>query len=132
MSKSKKPTATTNTKTGKKTKAPTARRGKQPTASAPYTSEDATVVAAPAGAKPAARAVTQISGLDAAAQVLRSAREPLNAKELVKRILAEGIWRSDGKTPASTIYAAMIREIKNKGSNARFKKVGPGDFTAAM
>ena len=71
------------------------------------------------------------SGLDAAAQVLADAKEPLGAKEMVERMLAKGLWRTSGKTPAATIYAAIIREIATKGADARFRKVERGKFELA-
>ena len=71
------------------------------------------------------------SGLDAAAQVLAGAAEPLNTKEMVARMLAKGLWKTSGKTPAATIYAAIIREIATKGKDARFRKVARGRFTLA-
>ncbi len=73
----------------------------------------------------------KLSGLDAAALVLREAGVPMNAQDLVARILERGLWTTDGKTPAATIYAAMIREIKVKGDKARFAKVDRGRFAAA-
>ena len=71
------------------------------------------------------------SGLDAAAKVLAEAGGPLNAKEMVERMLAKGLWKTNGKTPAATIYAAIIREIATKGDAARFRKVERGKFTLA-
>ena len=71
-----------------------------------------------------------LSGLDAAAQILREAAEPLSAPAIVEKALATGLWSSQGKTPAATIYAAMIREIKAKGDDARFRKVDRGRFAA--
>jgi hypothetical protein len=42
---------------------------------------------------------------------------------------AKGYWSSPkGKTPSSTLYAALAREIKLKGAAARFVKTGPGTF----
>ena len=70
------------------------------------------------------------SGLDAAAKVLAEAAEPLNAKEIVERMLAKGLWKTNGKTPAATIYAAIIREIA-KGDPSRFRKVERGKFELA-
>jgi len=78
-----------------------------------------------------AKGAKRPSGLDAAAQVLAEAKEPLGAKEMVERMLAKGLWRTGGKTPAATIYAAIIREIATKGSDARFRKVERGKFTLA-
>ena len=71
------------------------------------------------------------SGLDAAAAVLAEAAKPMNAKEMVDRMLSTGMWKTGGKTPASTIYAAIIREITLKGEQARFRKVERGKFTLA-
>jgi len=72
-----------------------------------------------------------ISGLDAAATILRDASEPLDAKNIVARMLERGLWTTSGKTPAATIYSAMIREITAKGSASRFRKVDAGRFAAA-
>jgi hypothetical protein len=69
------------------------------------------------------------SGLDAAARVLAEAGEPLNTKTMVERMLAKGLWTTGGKTPAATIYAAIIREIALKGAGARFHKTERGKFT---
>jgi len=78
-------------------------------------------------AKPAAK---KLSALDAAAKVLAESKEPLNAKTMIERMAAKGYWTSPGgKTPASTLYAALIREIQKKGSEARFQKTDRGLFT---
>jgi len=77
------------------------------------------------------RADGKLSGLDAAAQVLAEANEPLGCKEVVERMLAKGLWSTSGKTPAATIYAAIIREIAKKGDDARFRKTDRGKFALA-
>jgi len=83
----------------------------------------------PAQSKPkATKAERKPSGLDAAAQVLAEAGEPLNTKVMVERMLAKGLWKTDGKTPSATIYAAIIREIAVKGIASRFRKVERGKF----
>jgi len=71
-----------------------------------------------------------LSGLDAAAQVLSRAKEPLDAKTIAERAIAAG-WKTNGATPHATLYAAMIREIAAKGKDARFAKVDKGRFTSA-
>ncbi|XVJ61105.1 MAG: hypothetical protein HEQ23_11790 [Tepidisphaera sp.] len=44
---------------------------------------------------------------------------------------AKGLWTSPGgKTPAATLYAAIVREITTKGKDARFRKADRGLFTA--
>ena len=68
------------------------------------------------------------SGLDAAAQVLAASKEPMRSKDIVDAMLDLGLWSTGGKTPHATIYAAIIREIKNKGDASRFEKVDRGRF----
>jgi len=68
------------------------------------------------------------SGLDAAVAVLAEAGGPMGCKEMVERMLTTGLWKTTGKTPAATIYAAIIREIATKGDTSRFRKVGRGKF----
>jgi len=69
------------------------------------------------------------SGLDLAAKVLAEAKEPLQAKAIAERAIAAG-WKTSGKTPHATLYAAMIREIAKKGKDARFIKTDRGLFKA--
>ena len=69
------------------------------------------------------------SGLDLAAKVLAASKEPLTARTITERAIAAG-WKTSGKTPHATLYAAIIREIAAKGSSARFKKTDRGLFTA--
>ena len=79
---------------------------------------------------PAKPADKKMSAIDAAAKVLAEAKEPLTAKQLIERMAAKGYWKSPaGKTPASTLYAAIIREIQRKGDDSRFQKVDRGLFT---
>jgi len=46
-------------------------------------------------------------------------------------MLAKGMWTTGGKTPAATIYSAMLREIDAKPGESRFTKTGRGLFAAA-
>ena len=72
------------------------------------------------------------SGLDAAARVLEEAAEPLGVKQIVEIAELKGYWKSPGgQTPAATIYSAMLREIKTKGDDARFRKTDRGKFAHA-
>ena|SRR5205809_3378905 len=73
----------------------------------------------------------KLSAIDAAAQVLASAKEPLNAKEMIEAMGAKSLWTSPGgKTPHATLYSAIIREIALKGKEARFVKTERGKFAA--
>jgi hypothetical protein len=146
----------TNEATGKSVRVKSAQRLRgavhksKPMALAIPSQAGATQEAAPAadvgaGAKPDARVAPEAKGrkpkaakakgerkpgcLDAAVQVLKTAGGgPLGCKEIVERILAKGLWRTSGKTPAATLYAAVIREIAAKGKDARFHKTGRGQF----
>jgi HB1/ASXL restriction endonuclease-like protein with HTH domain len=73
----------------------------------------------------------KLSAIDAAAQVLASAKEPMNAKELIEAMSAKCLWTSPGgKTPHATLYSAIIRENSLKGKDARFVKAERGKFAA--
>jgi len=76
---------------------------------------------------PKDRKPKRVSGLDLAAKVLADAKEPLNAKTIAERAIAAG-WKTSGKTPEATLYAAIIREIAKKGKDARFVKRDRGLF----
>jgi hypothetical protein len=102
--------ATTSAKAGKKN---TAAKKANPKTSA----------TAPAKAK--------MSALDAAARVLAVAGGAMSTAELIEAMAAKKLWQSpNGKTPAATLYAALLREISTKGADSRFKKTEPGRFAA--
>ena len=70
------------------------------------------------------------SALDSAAKVLSESKEPMTCKEMIEAMAAKGYWTSaEGKTPANTLYSAILREIGTKGKEARFKKAERGKFT---
>ncbi len=71
----------------------------------------------------------RVSALDAAAQVLAKAGKPMRAKELIAAMAEQGLWKSPaGRTPHATLYAAMLRESRDKGSASRYKRVDRGQF----
>ncbi len=82
-------------------------------------------------AKTGAQKARKPSGLDAAVKVLQEAGEPLSCKQIVERALEKGYWQSEGRTPAATIYSAILREIQKKGDQARFRKAERGKFVLA-
>jgi hypothetical protein len=72
---------------------------------------------------------TKLSALDAAAKVLAETGQAMTCQELIAAMAANGYWSSPkGRTPASTLYAALTREIHAKGENARFRKSARGKF----
>ena len=73
----------------------------------------------------------KMSGLDAAAKVLAENATPMKCKDIVEQMLAKGYWTTGGKTPAATLYSAMLREIDTKPGEARFAKTGRGLFGLA-
>lgn len=63
--------------------------------------------------------------VNAAIIVLADAGEPLNAKSIVERATAAGLYEpGDGKTPEASLYSAMLRDAK-----ARFQKADRGLWT---
>lgn len=84
----------------------------------------------PGGLKPLA--TPRADGcLTIAARLLAESATPLGTKTLIETMASRGLWTSPGgKTPAATLYAAIVREITTKGKDARFRKADRGLFTA--
>ena len=139
MSKTKTPPKTT-TKPGAKTaKPPKATQAQREAAVAQVQAADAAANAHADGSGKTAKAAKtpkapkepkakKTSGLDAAAQVLKDKGEPMTCKDIVETMLAKGLWTTNGKTPAATIYSAMLREIDGRPGESRFVKTGRGLF----
>ena len=73
----------------------------------------------------------KLSALDAAAQVLAESGQPMNTREMIETLAAKKLWTSPGgKTPHATLYSAILREINEKGKDARFVKTERGKFAA--
>ena len=89
--------------------------------------------ATPAEAAPPAQAENKrLSALDAAAKVLAETGQPMRCTELIAAMAAKGYWTSPGgKTPASTLYSALLRELKTKKDQTRFRKAERGKFGLA-
>jgi len=74
----------------------------------------------------------KVSALDAAARVLAESGLPMTSKGMIEAMSAKGYWTSPGgATPHSTLYAAIIREVRVKGTEARFVKTDRGHFGLA-
>jgi hypothetical protein len=72
----------------------------------------------------------KLSALDAAAKVLSESKDPMTTKEMIEAMSTKGYWTSPGgKTPHATLFSAILRELKAKGKDARFKKTERGKFT---
>jgi HB1, ASXL, restriction endonuclease HTH domain len=73
--------------------------------------------------------VKKLSALNAAARVLEESGQAMSCTELIAAMAAQGYWRSPrGRTPAGTLYSAVLRERKTKGDQARFLKTERGKF----
>jgi hypothetical protein len=56
----------------------------------------------------------------------------MNSHELIDEMSRKNYWTSpNGATPQATLYAAMLREIKTRGKDARFMKSERGKFASA-
>jgi hypothetical protein len=97
-------------------------------AQAQTTVETADTAQAPTPAEPTPRA-NKLCALDAAVKVLGETDRAMNCQELIAAMAARGYWRSPkGRTPASTLYASILRELQTKGVHARFRKTERGKF----
>jgi HB1, ASXL, restriction endonuclease HTH domain len=110
-----------------------------PEPTAEQTASDTTDEATPAPAKPrrtrkaaATPKEKKVSALDAAAKVLAEEGRPMTCQEMIEVMAAKGYWTSPGgKTPAATLYSAILREITTKGTHSRFVKADRGTFALA-
>ncbi len=114
---------------GKPKKAPRAKTAATPAKGKPKTTGRAKTAKAATRAKSGGDKAPKRAGiLDATAQILAKAKEPMSCKDIVEQAIAKKLWSTSGKTPSATLYAAIIREIANKGKDARFVKVDRGRF----
>jgi flagellar biosynthesis GTPase FlhF len=97
-----------------------------------------TTDAEPAEAKPAKQTTKtkaaagdkKMSLIDAAIEVLRKAKQPMNCKEMVNAVFEAKLWApGTGKTPHATLCSAILRDLKSE--TPRFEKVGRGQFQLA-
>jgi hypothetical protein len=73
------------------------------------------------------------SALDAALRVLEEAGQPMTCPEMIEAMASKGYWTSPGgKTPAATLYSAILRETQTKGDASRFVKTERGKFAAKV
>ena len=72
-----------------------------------------------------------MSFTDAAEQILSKSinQEPLHYAEITRQALELGLIRTEGRTPAATMYAMILTEIRRheaRGETPRFDRHGPG------
>ena len=74
----------------------------------------------------------KLSALDAAVRVLEETKHAMTCSEMIEAMSAKRYWTSPGgKTPAATLYSAILRELNAKGKDSRFKKTERGKFKRA-
>ncbi len=79
------------------------------------------------GATPPTRNASTV--LDAAYTVLSTAETPLHSNEIAQRMIAQGLWATQGKTPGATVDSRIAVAIKANGDASRFRRVGRSMFT---
>ena len=85
--------------------------------------ENPSTKATPTKAPKAEPKAKKVSALDAAAKVLGEQGKPMTSQEMIEEMSRKKYWTSpNGATPQATLYAAIMREIKVKGKDARFVK----------
>ncbi len=90
--------------------------------------QEATTATVDSSPEPTAPA-HKLSALDAAAKVLGETGQAMNCQELIAAMAAQGYWKSPrGRTPAGTLYSAILRELQTKGEQSRFVKTQRGKF----
>ncbi len=83
----------------------------------------------PKKAKTKPTPVEKLSQIAAAERVLADAGGPMTCGAMIEAMTAKKLWASpSGKTPAATLYASLLRLIRAKGKDAKFKKVARGQF----
>jgi hypothetical protein len=87
----------------------------------------------PATSEPSPPATKPLSALDAAARVLVEAKAPLNCKQMMETMTAQGYWKPSqgGRTPANTLHAAIGSEIKKKATPHALRKSDAGNSDCA-
>ena len=70
-----------------------------------------------------------MSLLDAAAYVLKSAKQALSTREIVALVIQQRLWIASGATPWATLNAALNRDMQTNGSKSRFMKAERGKYS---
>ena len=65
-----------------------------------------------------------MSAKSASIEVLRQAGKALSSREITKRIIKQGLGKTEGKTPNNTVRRDLNEDIRKKGSRSDFVKIG--------
>ncbi len=104
---------------------------KKPASSKKSASDPPTAIASPIpNASSSSEAISKLSAVQAAFQILGITGKAMSCPELIAAMAEQKLWSSPkGQTPASTLHAAIMREINAKGDRSRFQKAERGKFT---
>lgn len=69
-----------------------------------------------------------MTALDAAAEVLRDVGKPLHIKSITDRMIEQGLWKTTGKTPWSTVGARICSDLAKEDGQSRFRRVTSGVY----
>ena len=62
-------------------------------------------------------------------RVIGETGQAMTTKEMIEAMATKGYWASPGgKTPAATLYSAILRELTTKKGESRFRKTERGKF----
>jgi hypothetical protein len=113
--------------------APVAAKAKEATKDATDAPQRDTGERAATGGQRESNDAKPMSLLDAAAHLLSlGTGDPMRCKDILDLAVARGLWTpGNGRTPANTLYASILREIKTKGDASRFVKAERGKFALA-
>lgn len=64
---------------------------------------------------------------EAAAEVLRAEREPMDAKSIYRKIIEKQLFTFGAKDPIAVLNQTLRK--KSQGENAMFRKVEPNKYT---
>jgi hypothetical protein len=82
-----------------------------------------------AAKQPAAGGEGKLSLREAALQVMAKVQHPLSAKEIVEKVVEQGLWTpGEGKTPDATLAASFYVMLKKLGDGAPIRMPEKGKF----
>ena len=73
-----------------------------------------------------------MSLMSAAVEVLKKSSVPMNTREIVAAVIAQGLWeQTDCKTPEQSLYGSIFREIADKDHPRIVRAEQKGKFRIA-
>lgn len=82
----------------------------------------------PASVSEEASREADLTTLNAAERVLRTAGRPLHYTEITKRMLDQKLWASDSKKPETVVFSTLSSDIKKNSDDSKFRSLRDGSF----